>query len=207
MELFDEAARRGGPLRLAASLRLAELMQTRLDHPRDALILYDSVLKATDGPAALSDTDLGARCAALCGKGQTLLAQAMAGDAKLYPEAVAAFEKLGTGTPGASLAWRRQALTLKGHALEKAGEVDAALSAYDDALNAAEPPAPGEALTPEWTWFYRAGNYAASLLEGRKNWAAAVAVYKKLAAADGPMKAEYETRLARLRLEHFIWDE
>ena len=206
VELFDEAARRGGPLRLSASLRLAELMQSRLDHPQDALILYDSVLKATEGPAALNDAELEARCAALCGKGQTLLAMA-ADDAKNYPEAVATFEKLGTGTPGASLAWRRQALTLKGHALEKSGDIDAALAAYDDALNAAEPPTPGETLTPEWTWFYRAGSYAARLLEGREKWAAAIAVYKKLAAVEGPMKAEYESQLARLRLEHFIWDE
>ena len=204
VELFDEAARRGGPLRLPASLRLAELMQTRINHPRDAIILYDTVLKATGG-AALSDTDLEARCAALCGKGQTLLALA-ADDAKLYPEAVATFEKLGTGTPGASLGWRRQALTLKGHALEKSGDADAALSAYDDAMNAAAPPS-ADNLTPEWTWFYRAGNYAAGLLEGRAKWSAAIAVYKKLAAADGPMKSEYENRLAQRRLEHFLWDE
>ncbi len=205
VELLDEAARRAGPLRLPASLRLAELMQTRLNHPRDALILYDGVLKATEGNAP-SDAELEARCAALCGKGQTLLAQAMAGEVKAYPEAIEAFEKLGTGTPGASLAWRRQALFLKGNALEKSGDADAALSAYDDAMNAADPP-PSETLTPEWIWFYRAGNYAASLLEGQAKWAAAIAVYKKLAAADGPMRSEYENRLAQRRLEHFVWDE
>ncbi len=204
VELFDEAGRRGGPLRLSASLRLAELMQARLNNAPDALILYDGVLKGTEG-TALSDTDLEARCAALCGKGQTLLALAV-DDAKRFSEAVATFEKLATGTPGASLAWRRQALILKGDALEKLGDADAALSAYDDAMNAAEPP-PSEDLTPEWTWFYRAGSRATHLLEGREKWAAAIAIYKKLAAADGPMKSEYENQLARLRLEHFIWSE
>ena len=204
VELFDEAARRGGPLRLPASLRLAELMQTRLNNSQDALILYENVLKATDG-ATLSDTDLEARCAALCGKGQTLLAMTP-DDPKRAPEAAATFEKLAVGTPGASLAWRRQALVLKGDTLEKQGDTDAALSAYDDALNAAEPPL-DEGLTPEWTWFYRAGTRATHLLEGRGKWAAAIAIYKKLAAADGPMKNEYENQLARLRLEHFVWSE
>ncbi len=204
VELFDEAARRGGLLRLSASLRLAELMQTRLNDGTDALTLYDNVLKATDSPA-LSDADLEARCAAILGKGQTLLALAV-DDPKRIPDALAAFEKLATGTPGASLAWRRQALILKGDTLEKSGDSDAALSAYDDAMNAAEPP-PGEALTPEWTWFYRAGNKAALLLESHAKWSAAIAVYKKLAAADGPMKAEYENLGARRRLEHFVWDE
>ncbi len=204
VKLFNEAALRGGPLRLPASLRLAELMQTRLNNGPDALTLYDDVLKATDGPA-LSDTDLEARCAATFGKGQTLLALAV-DDARRLPDALAAFEKLATGTPGASLAWRRQALILKGDALEKSGDADAALSAYDDAMNAAEP-SPGELLTPEWTWFYRAGNKAALLLESRAKWSAAIAVYKKLAAADGPMKAEYENLGARRRLEHFVWDE
>ncbi len=204
VKLFNDAARRDGPLRLSASLRLAELMQTRLNDGPDALTLYDSVLRATDGPT-LSDTDLEARCAAIFGKGQTLLALG-ADDAKRIPEALAAFEKLASGTPGAPLAWRRQALILKGDTLEKSGDSDAALSAYDDAMNAAEPP-PGESLTPEWTWFYRAGNKAALLLESRAKWAAAIAVYKKLAAADGPMKAEYENLGARRRLEHFVWDE
>ena len=120
VELFDEAARRGGPLRLSASLRLAELKQSRLNSSQDALFLYDSVLKATEGAAALSDSELEARCAALCGKGQTLLGLA-AGDAKYYREAIAVFEKLALGTPGASLAWRRQALTLKGQRARAVG--------------------------------------------------------------------------------------
>ncbi len=131
-----------------------------------------------------------------------------AGDAaKAYRDAAGAFDRLATGTPGASLLWRRQALTLKGHALEKLGDTDAALAAYDDALNAADPPSPGEPNAPEWTWFYRAGSDAAALLEARSQWAAAIAIYKKLAAADGPMKSEFENRLKRRQLEHFIFPE
>ena len=60
---------------------------------------------------------------------------------------------------------------------------------------------------PEWTWFYRAGNDAADLLESRSQWAAAVAIYKKLAAADGPMKSAFEERVRRLQLDHYLWEE
>ncbi len=207
--LFQSVALRDGPLRLAARLRQADVYN-QLDRSDDALKLYDIVLKATDDVANLSDANLDARCAALGGRGRTLLLQAVS-DQKLYTEAVRTFDQL-KNTPGASLLWRRQALTQKGHALEKLDEPDAALAAYDDALNTPEPaPVAGNAVNtpevPEWTWYYRAGRDAAKLLESRAQWAAAVAIYKKLAAADGPMKSEFETQLTRLRLEHFIWEE
>ena len=135
------------------------------------------------------------------------MAGAAGGSATEYREAVAAFDELASGTPGASLLWRRQALTLKGQALEKLGDTDAALAAYDDALNAADPPSGNEPNAPEWTWFYRAGSEAARLLEARSQWAPAIAIYKKLAAADGLMKNEFENLLKRRQLEHFIWEE
>ena len=204
--LFEQAAQRGGPFKLPARLQQAEV-QNQLDRGRDALILYDGVLTATDG-RTLTDTDLESRCAALCGRGQTLTGMAgTTGGPKAYRDAVGTFDQLASGTPGASLLWRRQALTLKGHALEKLGEPDAALAAYDDALNAAEPPSAGEPNAPEWTWFYRAGSDAARLLEARSQWPPAIAIYKKLAAADGPMKSEFETLLKRRQLEHFVWEE
>ena len=204
--LFGAVAKRGGPLQLVARLRQADV-QNQLDHSEDALLLYDLVLKATADVASLSDASLDARCAALGGRGRTLLLMA-ANDPKLYADAVRTFDQLST-TPGASLLWRRQALTQKGAALEKMHEPDAALAAYDDALNVPEPaPATANAQeVPEWTWFYRAGYAATHLLEGRAQWAAAIAIYKKLAAADGPMKSEFENTLSRRRLEHFIWEE
>jgi outer membrane protein assembly factor BamD (BamD/ComL family) len=200
--LFEAAARRNGPFKLFARLRQAEL-QTRLDKGRDALILYEGVLTATPETTNLTDTALEARCAALGGKGQTLLDLADA-DPKLYADAARTFEQLAK-TPGASLPWRRQALTKRGRALEKVGDIDAALAAYHDALNAE--PSSNETPEPEWTWFYRAGSEAARLLEAKADWAAAVAIYRKLAAPDGPLKNEFESLLSRRQLEHFIWTE
>ena len=207
LDLFQQVARRGGPFRLSARLQQAEV-ENQLDQGRDALILYDGILTATAGQT-LGDADLESRCAALCGRGKTLLAMAGAADGgpKDARDAVAAFDLLATGTPGASLLWRRQALTLKGRALEKIGDTDAALAAYDDALNAADPPSAAEPNAPEWIWFYRAGSDAARLLEARSQWASAIAIYKKLADADGLMKSEFENRLKQRQLEHFIWPE
>ena len=207
VEHYTQVANHDGPFRLPARLRLAELMLNNPDTTKDALVLYDEVLTATGGPAPLGTAELDARCAALCGKGQTLLALAVNNPAR-DREAIATFDQLATGTPGASLRWRRQAFTLKGKAFEKTGNINAALAAYDDALDAIpDPAASPESSGPEWTWFYRAGRDAANLFEGKAQWAAAIAVYKKLAAADGPMKSEFERTLANERLEHFIWED
>lgn len=199
--LFESAASRDGPLKLSARLRQAEV-QNRLERGRDALILYDGVIAAT-AAESLAPGDLEARCTALAGRGETLFAKASS-DAKQYAESAAAFDQLAK-TPGASLTWRRLALTKKGRALEKAGDAEAALVAYDQTLDAEAQP--GEAQEPEWTWFYRAGYDAAKLLEAREDWPAVIAIYKKLAAANGPSKAEFDGLLRQRRLEHFIWED
>lgn len=197
--LFEAAASHGGPLKLSARLRQAEV-QNRVDRGRDALIIYDGVITAT---AAANPADLEVRCAALAGRGETLLAMAAA-EPKLYADSAAAFDAL-TRAPGASLAWRRLALAKKGRALEGAGDPDGALVAYDQTLNAEAQP--GQTAEPEWTWFYRAGSDAAKLLEARADWSAAIAIYKKLAAADGPLKSEFDRLLRQRRLEHFVWED
>jgi outer membrane protein assembly factor BamD (BamD/ComL family) len=202
--LLAAAAHANGPLQLAARLRQAEV-QNRLGKPDDALILYAGVIAATaDRPLAADDLE--SRCEALSGRGETLFAQAVH-DPALYAEAAKTFQLLAQ-TPGASLLWRRQALTQQGAALEKMDDTAAALAAYDDALNASDHPEnPATGTEPEWTWFYRAGNDAARLLESQSQWPAAIAIYKKLAAANGPLKSEFEALLTRRRLEHFIWEE
>ena len=209
MALFEHAARRNGPFRLPARLQQADV-QNRLGQGRDALTLYDGVLTATDRPDARATRTwkrVARRCAAGARRCSPWRARRAAG--RRLPRGCGGVRPAGAGTPGASLLWRRQALTLKGQALEKLGDADAALAAYDDALNAPNRPPLREPATPppEWTWFYRAGSDAARLLEARAQWEAAIAIYEKLAAADGPMKSEFENQLKREQLEHFIWEE
>ncbi len=201
--LFEKAARLGGPFKLSARLRQAEL-QKRLGNLQDALTLYKEVLTATATSLDLTDADLDSRCAALAGRGETLLMLG-AREPKYYEDAAQSFDQLANHTPHASLLWRRQALTQKGSAYEKAGDPTSALAAYDEALNAGDPP-DTTSREPEWTWFYRAGRNATELLKARSQWQSAIVIYKKLAAADGPLKNDYENLLSRLRLEHFIWE-
>ena len=46
---------------------------------------------------------------------------------------------------------------------------------------------------------------AAELLEARRAWSSAAAVYEKLTAIPSPRSEEAKSRLERLRLEHFLW--
>ena len=55
-------------------------------------------------------------------------------------------------------------------------------------------------------WFYKAGLEAGRLLEEQKDWSAAIAVYDKMASAEGPQREDIKQRARRLRLEHFIWE-
>jgi len=240
LSLFEDAAQVNGVLKTAARLRQAETLRDRLGQPADALRIYDGLLTAppdsttTDSrgstaatpPATAASNSTSeapsattlpneARCEALCGRGETLLLLGRRG------EAAAAFADL-AALPGASAAWRQQALARRGEALEKSGDTAAALVAYHDALDVfvaapptASPPAvadapPTAAATVtvfDLTWFYRAGFAAARILKNESRWASAAAIYARLAAVNGPLKAEAEQQLNQLRLEHFLWPE
>lgn len=179
--------------------------------------------KATPAPASAPTATMPAadtlenRCAALCGKGETLLVLGRPGDAAATFAALAAL-------PGAGASWRRQAFARRGEALEKTGDNAAALAAYYDALgvtsadggdktgsapsaDAGAGVANGAQPATDFTWFYRAGFAAARLLKNESRWSSAAAIYTKLLAAGGPLGAEVEAQLNQLRLEHFLWPE
>jgi hypothetical protein len=59
----------------------------------------------------------------------------------------------------------------------------------------------------EFFWYYKAGFNAARLLEQQEQWKPAAAVYEKLAFAGGGRSDEAKSRLNRLRLEHFLWEQ
>jgi hypothetical protein len=97
-----------------------------------------------------------------------------------------------------SLEWRQSALYRKAKCLEQLEKTDDALVALYDVLNA------GGNKSDEF-WFFRAGFDAAELLEARRAWSSAAAVYEKLTAIPSPRSEEAKNRLERLRLEHFLW--
>jgi hypothetical protein len=84
--------------------------------------------------------------------------------------------------------------------LEKLGDVDAALAAYYEAF---KNPRDNES---EQVWHDRAAFDAARLLEGRKQWNDATALYFQLANENGPRAEEAKARLSKLKLENFLWE-
>jgi len=136
--------------------------------------------------------------AALMAKGDTLH-QLGAKDPSNEQEAVKTWEQLATD-PSMSLRWRNQALCKSALVLEKLGENDAALASYFQAFKNPR------TTEPEQLWHDKAAFEAARLLENRKQWNDAVSLYGQILAEGGPRADEAKARLAKLRLENFLWE-
>ena len=192
LALLDQVVKLEGELKWAARNEEAAI-ERRLGKNREALALYDEVLKHDAKPAE--------RREALCGKADIFYEKG-ADDAENYRRAIELYEQL-AGEPGAPAHWRNQAEFKKGKALEKLNEKGAALTTYYDVLERGARPD----VQHEFFWFYKAGFNAAQLLEEASDWKSAVAVYRKLAAVGGVRSEEAKARLTQLRLEHFLWEE
>src|SRR5438876_674768 len=104
--LFDEVVRLNGALRWAARNEQA-VIERKLGKPKDALVLYDEVLK--------SDAAQSEKREALCGKGDIFFE--MGGSAN-YQQAIEIYDQLASEKNG-SIHWRNQALFKKALCLEK----------------------------------------------------------------------------------------
>jgi tetratricopeptide (TPR) repeat protein len=192
LSLLDQAVKLNGELKWAARNEEAAI-ERRLGKNREALALYDEVLKNEAKPAD--------RREALCGKAD-IYYELGATDPQNYREAISLYEQL-ANDPGVPAHWRNQAEFKKGKALEQVNDRAAALTTYYSVIEEGGRPE----LQHEFFWFYKAGFNAAHLLEQTNDWKGAVAVYRKLAAAGGTRSDEAKARLTQLRLEHFLWDE
>jgi TolA-binding protein len=186
ISLFEDVYKLGGPLKFQARLEQATTMR-QTKHEREAIVLLDDLL--TQNPP----TDI--RYQALDAKGASLFTLA-ANEPKMYEQAISTFNEL-LSSEGLPTEWKQQALYQKGKCFEKLGKLDDALSNYYDVL-AAE--GGGDQL-----WFFRAGFDAAQILEDRRSWSSAAAIYEKLANTRGSRSEEAKNRLTRLRLEHYLW--
>jgi hypothetical protein len=99
--------------------------------------------------------------------------------------------------------WRNQALFKKGVCYEKLAEPGDALDVFYRIME--DEMRPGKQR--EYFWFYKAGFNAARLLEEASKWQPAATIYEKLAFAGGARSEEAKSRLDRLRLEHFLWEQ
>jgi TolA-binding protein len=190
--LFDQVVRQNGALRWAARNEQA-VIERKLGKPKDALALYDEVLKSDAGPSEKRE--------ALCGKGDIFLEMG-AIDPSNYQRAIEIYDQLASGKDE-PIHWRNQALFKKGLCLEKKSDHANALATFYKILE--EDARPDRRR--ELFWYYKAGFNAARLLEEDSKWESAAAIYEKLAAAGGSRSEEAKARLTNLRLEHFLWTD
>jgi len=190
--LFDQVVQKNGPLRWAARNEQA-LIERKLGKSKDALALYDEVLK--------SDADLSYKREALCGKGDIFF-EAGATDPNNYQRAIETYDQLASDKDE-PIDWRNQALFKKGLCLEKKSDRAGALATFYKILE--DEARPDQRREP--FWYYKAGFNAARLLEEDSKWESAAAIYEKLAAAGGSRTEEAKARLTNLRLEHFLWTD
>jgi outer membrane protein assembly factor BamD (BamD/ComL family) len=190
--LFDQVVQKNGAMRWTARNEQA-VIERKLGKPKDALALYDEVLKSEAGVTEKRE--------ALCGRGDIFF-EAGATDPSSYENAIAAYDQLAADKEG-SIHWRNQALFKKGLCLEKKGDRAGALATFYKILE-------DESRLDqrrELFWYYKAGFNAARLLEEDSKWESALAIYEKLVAAGGSRSEEAKARLKSIRLEHFLWTD
>ena len=190
--LFDQVVRQNGALRWAARNEQA-VIERKLGKPKDALALYDEVLKSNAGPAEKRE--------ALCGKADIFFEMG-ATDPNSYQRAIEIYDQLASDKEE-PIHWRNQALFKEGLCLEKKSDRANALATFYKILE--EDARPDRQR--ELFWYYKAGFNAARLLEEDSKWESAAAIYEKLAAAGGSRSDEAKARLTNLRLEHFLWTD
>lgn len=187
--LFEEVATGNGPLAAPARLEQASLIAAQ-GKPLEANVVLDKILSSNPPP----DT----RATALVEKGKNLYSLGD-NDPANYRAAIEVWQQI-AAAQSINPAWRNEALTRIGTALEKTGDLNAAVAIYYDVFK------PSAQAPTEFFWFYKAGFAAARILESTRKWPEAIRVYETLAAAEGPRSLEAKNRIKQLRLEHFLWD-
>ncbi|MCE9587178.1 MAG: tetratricopeptide repeat protein [Verrucomicrobia bacterium] len=199
--LLERVAETGGSDRMVWQARLQEgALKNAQNLPLEALAIYDKILssRSSGGTNASAGPDAELIAAALMAKGDTLH-QLGAKDPLKEREALKSWQELASD-PSISLRWRNQALCKSALILESLGECDAALATcYQVFKN----PRSNE---PEQLWHDKAAFEGGRLLESRKQWNDAVALYGQIVAEGGPRAEEAKARISKLRLENFLWE-
>lgn len=190
--LLDEVVKKNGELKWPARIEQA-VIERKLGKPQDAATLYDEVLQGAAKPEEKRE--------ALCGKGDILYETGPA-DRESFQRAIEIYDQLAAQKDAPSH-WRNQALFKKGICLEKLDDRANALATFYKIIEDESRPD----REREFFWYYKAGFNAARLLEDDAKWQPAAIVYQKLASAGGARSDEAKSRLNRLRLEHFLWEQ
>jgi thioredoxin-like negative regulator of GroEL len=191
--LLDEVVKKNGELKWAARNEQAAI-ERKLGKSQDAVTLYDEVLQGNAKPEEKRE--------ALCGKGD-IFYELGEKDRENYRRAIDFYDQLAAQKDSA-VHWRNQALFKKGICLEKLGDRENALATFYKIIEEENRP---DRPQREFFWYYKAGFNAARLLEDDAKWQPAAQVYQRLASVGGARSDEAKSRLGRLRLEHFLWDQ
>jgi TolA-binding protein len=191
MLLFEEVAALNRPLAPRARLEQAALL-TAQRKPLEANTVLDKILSSSQDPNL--------QATALIEKGKNLYFLGDT-DPAFYHAAIDIWKQI-TTNPSSQITWRNQALVLIGSALEKTGDIPAAIATYYDVFQPTSP-----ASSQEFFWFYKAGFAAGRLLESCQKWPEAIRTYSLLSASNGPRSLEAKNRIKKIRLEHFLWDD
>jgi tetratricopeptide (TPR) repeat protein len=191
--LLDEVVKKNGELKWAARNEQAAI-ERKLGKSQDAATLYDEVLQGNARPEEKRE--------ALCGKGDIFYERGETAREN-YQRAIEIYDQLAQ-QKDATVHWRNQALFKKGICLEKMGDRENALTTFYRIIEEENRP---DRPQREFFWYYKAGFNAARLLEDDSKWQPAAVVYQKLASAGGARSDEAKSRLSRLRLEHFLWEQ
>lgn len=191
--LLDEVVKKNGELKWAARNEQAAI-ERKLGKSQDAITLYDEVLQGNAKPEEKRE--------ALCGKGDVFYELGET-DRENYRRAIEFYDQLAAQKDSA-VHWRNQALFKKGICLEKLGDREIALATFYQIIEEENRP---DRPQREFFWYYKAGFNAARLLEDDAKWQPAAQVYQRLASVGGARSDEAKSRLGRLRLEHFLWDQ
>ena len=187
--LFEEVYKINGPLRYRARLEQA-LTKRQAAQDREAIVLLNDLLN--------QEIPSDVRCEAMDTKGEAQFTLGSKEESQ-YQEAIKTFEAL-AALEGIPAVCRQSALYKKAKCYEKLGRPDEALAGYYDVLSI-------DYDAPDEVWYFRAGFDAAQILESKRSWASAAAIYEKLAATPSSRAEEAKNRLTRLRLEHFLWPD
>ncbi len=143
-------------------------------------------------------------CEALLRKGDALMGLASSDPAK-FEQAIAVFQQLLQLKSTPIHQWN-EACFKKSKSLQKLHRDDEAISGYLDLLKGRMSERPNEEV-PEYLWRIKGGLEAADMMQARKDWKAALSIYRKLETISGPNQQEFRDAINRIKRENFIYDE
>jgi len=186
---FEEIAQLGG--RLAGRARLEQAMLKAAQNDREqAEVILTQIIENSEDSELVAEARL---------RNGDLMFES-ASEPERYREAGEYFSQVAK-TEGLSAPARNEALTKAGLAYEKAGDPDHAVARFYEVLDSSQE------KNPDLFWYYKAGFEVGRLLENRRLFKEAVAVYEKLSQVKGPRSNEARERVNRLRLENLLWED